>query len=133
MNSKLARQCAKDDERLEQAIQGLAQDMWLRMESEAKLTWSGLSEYRTALEGSARTSDDMRMNSHQEVRMTDPFSSSTEPTRHSSSLHDTLRPCYAVCCVQLSHELRKLRFRDVLTPASVGDSVPGGWPTGARV
>lgn len=50
-----------------QAIQGLAQDMWLRMESEAKLTWSGLSEYRTALEDSARSSDDMRVNGHQEV------------------------------------------------------------------
>ena len=50
-----------------QAIQGLAQDMWMRMESEAKLTWSGLSEYRTALEDSARSSDDMRVNGHQEV------------------------------------------------------------------
>ena len=29
------------------AIQGLAHDMWLRIESEAKLMWSGLSEYRS--------------------------------------------------------------------------------------
>ena len=50
-----------------QAIHGLAQDMWLRMESEAELTWSGLSEYRTALEESARSSDEMRVNGHQEV------------------------------------------------------------------
>lgn len=64
---QLVCQSAHEERLSTQAIQGLAQDMWLRMESEAKLTWSGLSEYRTALEESARSSDDMRVHSHQEV------------------------------------------------------------------
>lgn len=54
-------------ESMMQAMQGLAQDMWLRLESEAKLMWGGLNEYRAALEQSARTSDESRIYGHEEV------------------------------------------------------------------
>jgi hypothetical protein len=54
-------------ESMMQAMQGLAQDMWLRLESEAKLMWGGLNEYRSALEQSARNSDESRIHGHEEV------------------------------------------------------------------
>lgn len=54
-------------ESMMQAMQGLAQDMWLRLESEAKLMWGGLNEYRAALEHSARASDDSRIHGQEEV------------------------------------------------------------------
>ena len=60
----------REIESMLQAIQGLAQDMWLRMESEAKLMWSGLSDYRLALEDSARAADDTRVQGHQQVPAT---------------------------------------------------------------
>jgi hypothetical protein len=54
-------------ESMMQTMQGLAQDMWLRLESEAKLMWGGLNEYRAALEQSSRTSDESRIHGHEEV------------------------------------------------------------------
>jgi len=56
----------REIESMLQAIQGLAQDMWLRMESEAKLMWTGLNEYRGALEDSARTADETRIQGHEQ-------------------------------------------------------------------
>jgi len=51
----------------EQAIQGLAQDMWVRLESEAKVMWTGLNEYRGALEDSARSTHESRIHGHEQV------------------------------------------------------------------
>ena len=54
-------------ESMMQSMQGLAQDMWLRLETEAKLMWGGLNEYRAALEQSARVGDESRIHGHEEV------------------------------------------------------------------
>eukprot|EP00802_Teleaulax_amphioxeia_P009383 Tamp_09399.p1 GENE.Tamp_09399~~Tamp_09399.p1 ORF type:complete len:675 (-),score=160.12 Tamp_09399:159-2162(-) len=53
-------------ESMMQSMQGLAQDMWLRLETEAKLMWGGLNEYRAALEQSARVGDESRIHGHEE-------------------------------------------------------------------